>query len=441
MTFRRSSRFSLLAASTMIIGASLVSAAQVNQTPPSTQQRLTLQGAEQLALQNNPNVSVSKLLALAQGQVTRQVRSNELPNVTGYLTAVDSHEGSRITAGGLNNPIIFERAAVGITASQLITDFGRSRNLVASAQLRAKASEFAQKATVADVLLAVDQAFYEALQSQSLLQVAQETVRQRQVTVDQVQALTNAKLKSDLDLSFAKVNLSQANLLLLDAENRKDAAFASLNTILGYEKQLSYLLVDETGGMPTPPPTNKDELLAKAFQSRPDLAEVEEQWESAERFRRAEHDLFRPSISALAAVGDTPIRADQLSPWYGAVGVNLSFPIFNGFQYSARAKEADYRAAALKEQVRDIRDRIARDVQVTWMTTNSAYQRVGVTAQLLQQANLALDLARTRYKLGLSSIVELSQAQLQQTEAAIGNANARYSYQQALAALSYQTGR
>lgn len=423
-----------------MLGAT-TAATQVGASSQPPPQRLTVQDAEQLALRNNPNISVSKLLALAQTQVTRQVRSNELPNVTGYLTAVDAHEGSRITAGGLNNPIIFERAAVGVTISQLITDFGRSRNLVASAQLKAKASESAQKATASDVLLAVDQAFYEALQSQSLLQVGQETVKQRQVTVDQVQALTNAKLKSDLDLSFAKVNLSQANLLLLDAENRKDAAFASLNTILGYEKQRSYLLVDETERTPTPPPANEDELLTKAFQSRPDLAEIEERWESAERFRHAEHDLLRPSINALAAVGDTPIRADQLSPWYGAVGVNLSFPIFNGFQYSARAKEADYRAAALKEQVRDIRDRIARDVQVTWMTTNSAYQRVGVTAQLLEQANLALDLAQTRYKLGLSSIVELSQAELQETEAAIGNANARYAYQQALAELNYQTGR
>ena len=407
--------------------------------PPQAPIRMTVREAEQMALRNNPTISVSKLLALAQSQVTRQVRSTELPNFTLNLTAVEPHEGSRIAAGGLNNPVIYERAAGGITASQLITDFGRSRNLVASAQWKAKAADSARLATVADVTLAVDQAFYEALQSQALLLVAQETVKQRQVTTDQVQALTNAKLKSDLDLRFAKVNLAQANLLLLDAENRKSAAFASLNTLLGFEKQQTYLLVDETGGTVPPPPQNSDELLAKAFQSRPDLVEIEAQYQAAEHFRQAEHDLMRPSISALGTVGDTPVRADQLSPWFGAVGVNVSFPIFNGFQYSARAKEADYRAAALKEQLRDVRDHIARDVQVTWLAANAAYQRVGVTAQLLDQANLALDLAQTRYRLGLASIVELSQAQLQQTEAAIGNTDARYAYQQALATLAYQT--
>jgi outer membrane protein len=109
--------------------------------------------------------------------------------------------------------------------------------------------------------------------------------------------------------------------------------------------------------------------------------------------------------------------------------------------YSARAKEADYRANAAQEQVRDLRNRIARDVRVTWLSAQSTYQRMSVTARLLTQANEALDLAQTRYKLGLSSFVELSQAQLAQTSAEIENTNARYDYQESLAAIRYQTGQ
>ena len=136
------------------------------------------------------------------------------------------------------------------------------------------------------------------------------------------------------------------------------------------------------------------------------------------------------------------MRADQIaSSWYGAAGVNMSIPVFNGFLFSARAREADYRASALQQQVRDLRDRIARDVRVTWLEANTAYERVGVTEQLLKQANLALDLAQTRYKLGLASIVELSQAQLQQTDAQIGNTNARYEYLSTLSALNFSLGK
>lgn len=136
------------------------------------------------------------------------------------------------------------------------------------------------------------------------------------------------------------------------------------------------------------------------------------------------------------------MRADQIaSPWYGAIGANISIPIFNGFLYSARAKEADYRAGAAKSQVDELRQAIARDVNVTVLQSQSNFQRIAVTQQLLDQANLAFDLAQTRYKIGLSSIVELSQAQLAQTEAEIDCATARYSYQGSLAMLRFQTGQ
>ena len=118
----------------------------------------------------------------------------------------------------------------------------------------------------------------------------------------------------------------------------------------------------------------------------------------------------------------------------------MNIPVFNGFLYSAQAKEASIRAQAASEQSRVLRDRIARDVRTAWLASNTAYQRVAVTAELLTEANLALKLAQTRYQLGLSSIVELSQAQFQQTDAAIGNTDAQYQYRLALATLSYQTG-
>jgi outer membrane protein len=407
-------------------------------TPPS---RLTLRDAEQLALKNNPQISLAKLLTLAQEQVTREARSSEMPTAAVNLTAVEPHNGSRIAAGALNNPTLYERAAGGLTVGQLITDFGRTRNLVGSARFRELSQVAAEKATAADVTLAVDQAFYSALSAQAQLNIAQQTVTTRQTTADQVQALTRAKLKSDLDLSFANVNLAQAKVLLLDAQNRKDAAFADLNAVLGFEKQQAYLLIDETGGAIPVPAADESDLLNLAFRSRPDLAALDDQREAAERFRRAEHDLNRPSISALGVVGDAAVRVNQIDPWWGAVGVNVNIPLFNGFLFSARAREADYRAAATQQQVRDLRDRIARDVQVTWLEAQSSYQRVSVSEQLLSQANLALDLAQTRYQLGLSSIVELSQAQLQQTEAAIGSATARYNYLTALSALRFQTGQ
>jgi outer membrane protein len=360
------------------------------------------------------------------------------PQTYANITAVDARDNSRVTAGGLNNPIIYTRAAAGATVAQLITDFGRTTNLVASARLRARADEQTAIATKEEVLLGVDQAFFNALGSHAVLRVAEQTIASRQLLSDQVSALTKSKLKSDLDLSFANVNLAQAKLLYLDALNNDKAAMASLSAILGYSTVENFELVNDNQAI-TPPPGDIDQLLADAFAKRPEILALEFESQSAEKLQLANRDQMFPTISALAAYGDAPVRDDRVYGPYAAVGVNLQIPIFNGFLYSAKSHEADLRAQATRQRLLDLRNRIARDVRTNWLAASTAFDRVHVTEQLLTQANLALDLAQTRYKLGLSSIVELSQAQLQQTQAEIANAQAGYEYRFALATLRYQT--
>ncbi|HEX6803469.1 MAG TPA: TolC family protein [Terriglobales bacterium] len=421
-------------ASTPAPGGKQTAATSSSASPPKA---LAIKDAEQLALANNPQITVSRLTALAAQQVTRETRSALWPTAAVDMTGVDSHPGSRITAGGLNNPIIYERAAVGANVTQLITDFGHTTNLISSANLAAQAENENAVATREQIILATDQAFYGALQAQSVTHVAEQTVAARQSVADQVQALFNSKLKSQLDLSFAQVNLSQAKLLLLDAQNNENAAMAALSAVLGYPTLQNVKLIEDTTPL-TAPSANVGELISDAFARRPELLALHYQYESARKFQTAERDLLFPAIRAAGAVGDTPARNPALSNWYGAVGVNIDIPVFNGFLYTARAHEASLRAQAADERLRDLRDRISRDVRTSWLNASTAYNRLAVTQQLLDEAQLALDLAQTRYKLGLGSIVELSQAQLQQTQAQIGNAQAGYDYRLASAVLRYE---
>jgi outer membrane protein len=410
----------------------------VQGSPPSNVIRLSVKDAEALALKNNPAISVARLNALASRQVTREVSSNLWPQTYANLTGVDARNNSRITAGNLNNPSVYTRAAAGATVSQLITDFGHTTNLVASARLQARADEQNAVATKQDILLAVDQAFYTALQTHAVLQVAEQTVASRQLLSDQVSALTKSKLKSELDLSFANVNLAQAKLLYLDALNNDKASITALSAILGYPTLEAFELVNDTEPL-APPPADVDPLIAEAFAKRPEILALEFQSESEEKLHRAEHDQMYPAISALGAFGDSPVRDDVIYGPYAAVGVNVEIPLFNGFLFSAKSREADLRTQATRQRLMDLRNRISRDVRTSWLAASTAFDRVNVSEQLLAQANQALDLAQTRYKLGLSSIVELSQAQLQQTQAEIGNAQAGYEYRLALSVLRYQT--
>jgi outer membrane protein len=440
MTWRLALLLGALALSTHILSnQSLAQVVRLDAgSPPSNVIRISVKDAEAIALKNNPAISVARLTALASEQVTREARSNLWPQAYAALTGVDAQSNSRITAGLLNNPSVYTRAAGGVTVSQLITDFGHTTNLVASARLQARADEQNAVATKQDILLAVDQAFYNSLQTHAVLQVAEQTVASRQLLSDQVSALTKSKLKSELDLSFANVNLAQAKLLYLDALNNDKASMAVLSAILGYPTLETFELVNDTETL-APPAADVDALIADAFAKRPEILALEFQSESAEKFHQAEHDQMYPTISALGAFGDSPVRNDIIYGPYAAVGVNVEIPVFNGFLYTAKSHEADLRAQATRQRLIDLRNRISRDVRTSWLAASTAYDRVNVSQQLLAQANLALDLAQTRYKIGLSSIVELSQAQLQQTQAEIGNAQAGYEYRLALSVLRYQT--
>ena len=403
---------------------------------------LTRKQAEEFALHNNPRVSISQLLARAQHQVVRESRSGELPQLEGSLTAEAAKTGSRIASGSLSDSRLFQHAGGGITLSQLITDFGHTSNLVASTRLEESAQQASAVATKEDIVLVADQAFYDALEAQALLKVAQQTVLTRQATQGKVNQLTQNHLRSTLDLSFANVDLSQAQLLLLDSESNAEAAMATLDEVLGLDHEATYMLIGEPGAVLPAPPVEVEGLIQLALRQRPDLRALDLSRQSQEKFSQAQSDQQRPTISAFGTVGGAPARPGQyfISSWDGAVAANVSIPIFNGFLYSAQAQEARLRAGAAGEQTRQLRDRIVRDVRTAWLQANNAYRRVGVTAQLLQQADQALLLAQTRYRLGLSSIVELSQAQLQETQAAIGHTNAEYQYRLAAATLNFQTG-
>ena len=410
-------------------------------TPTSTAaiRPITLQEAEATAIKNNPQITVGKLQALEAREFTRETRAALYPQVGLSVTAVGSDPGSRISAGFLNNPTVYPRVAAGAAVSQLITDFGRTQNLVANSVFQAKAQDQNAIATQQQIVLAVDEAFYNTLETKALLHVAEETVKARQDLVDQVQALTNAKLKSDVDLSFSKVDFARAKLLLLESQNSYEASLSTLSAILGYPDRQDFAPI-EPSSQNTPPAVDAAPLIQQALNQRPEVRALEDEVTAATKFSKAEHDLWWPTVSANGVVGAAPIRNDNITNWYGAAGVNINIPVFNGFLFNARAKSADLDTEVKRKRLQDLQNNIARDVRNTWLDTEKAYERLSVTQQLREQAQLALELSQARYKLGLATIVELSQAELQKTEADIADTDARYQYAVSQILLAYQMG-
>ena len=412
--------------------------AQAPAPPPGQSQALTLADAEKIALANHPQIQTAQSLALAAKQQTREARSVYYPQANGSLTGAAAMPNSRIAAGGLNNPIIYDRESDGLLVGQLVTDFGRTHELAKSSDLHAQAQQENVVTSQQDVLLQVDQAYFGVLKAEAVLQVAQETVKDRQLISDQITAMAKNLLKSDLDVSFANVGLSQAQLLLIQAQNDVQASFADLSTALGYADQRTFTLAEIP--VPPAPPTDLAGLIQQALQNRPELIGERLNVNSAQTYATAERDLYFPTVSALGAAGLTPVHQTQLTDRYAAVGVNINIPIFNGHLYGALHSEATFRAQAEQQRLRGLQDAVVRDVRTAWLNANAGFQRLSVTEQLLSQATLAMNLAQSRYNLGLSSIVELSQAQLNLTQAQIAEASAKFDYETQSSMLSYQTG-
>jgi outer membrane protein len=399
---------------------------------------LTLTDARRLTVENNPQLGSAKLTASASHQVAPQYRANLLPSLTGLATGVGADSGSRLAAGGLNNSVVYSRLASGVSASQLLSDFGRTRSLMASADLHAQSQDQATEGTRADLLLATTRAFYAVLRAQAVLTVALQTVHSRALVAEQISALAENKLKSTLDLSFANVNLADSRLLLLQARNDLASSKADLAEAMGLPRQTDFVLADEP--MPGAPPASVEVLIQEAIADRPELKSLRLEQSSAERFTKAEHALKYPTVAATGAAGVVPAGESEVPGRYGAAGVNVSIPIFNGGLFKARQSEAEFKAQAAAKNVDNLQNRVMRDVRVAYLSAQTAFERVGLSDQLLQQAQLSLDLSQTRYTLGLSSIIELSQAQLSLTIAQIANASARFDYAAQIALVEYQIG-
>lgn len=405
--------------------------------PPS----LTLQEAHEMALRNHPLISVADLAALASREVVTQVRSGFLPNISANALAVGTAQGNtRLSAiGALNNPAIFDRQAEGLMISQLITDFGRTANLTKSARFQAEAANENAQATREQILLAVDSAYYSTLQAQAVTRVALQTVTNRQIFLDQVAELAKNKIKSDLDVSFAKVNVEDAQLLLSKAQNDLDASFAQLSDVLGLQQAKPFRLVEEP--MPSQVSTNIYDFIQLAMHYRPDLRSLQSQQQAAERTALAERDARFPSIAAVGSAGVAPVHDSALQDTYAAAGIMVNVPVFAGGLYVARQRQAELQAQSAQQSLRSLEDDIIRDVRVSWLNSQNAYDRYRISGQLLANAQESYTLSEARYKAGLSSIVEFNQAELNLISAQISYANTQYEYLVQRSALAFQTGQ
>ncbi len=405
---------------------------------------LTLQQAEMMALQNHPQIQAAQNEAAFAISRSWKTRSAYFPTVNADVTGSGANYAARIGAGFITDSRLFDRFGAGLSFTQLITDLGRTKNLVASSRLQAQAGAQNVQATRYDVLLQVNRAYFDVLHAQALIRTAQETIKTRQTVLDQVTQLAQNQLRSQLDVSFAAVNVSEAKLLLIQAQNSLDEAYAELARALGADRVVDYQVQEEP--LPPSPPASSRRPGRAGNRQPPRVrqpavfprcgVQVRRRRKGSEATHRERswrgrlYPLYRAADFAADSRGICSRSSECLDP-------DFQWPLC-----LRRATKPRSTAPWRRTRSCAMNNCVSR-AMFAWpgRTLPPHYQRIDVTAQLVQQANLAVNLAQGRYNLGLASIVELSQAQLNQTQAEIENLSAKYDYQSQYQALQYTIGQ
>jgi outer membrane protein len=363
-----------------------------------------------------------------------------MPTIAFNATGVEvADTGTATAAGNLTTSSISDRFAYGGNLTQMVTDFGRTSALVGSARATAEAQADIATSTRAQVRLNVREAFYQVLGAEAVLRAARAALDNRALVSRQLSALAQSELKSTLDVDFAKVLQGEAELAVVRAESLVAQQRSHLATAMGSQVPVSASLVDVPGATDVLPPA-PDELLVQGQSQRADLNAAQSQQKASAEFALAEKRLNYPTLSAQGAAGEIPFHDHTLHDNYAAAGFNLSIPIFNGGAYRSRQAEAQLEASARARDVDELRLEVGEQVRDDWYRANEAYRSLDVTERLVAQSKEALRLAQDRYDAGLGSIVELNEAQLNETSAEITAADATYTYLSRRAELDFAAG-
>lgn len=404
---------------------------------------LGLQQALETALENHPIVQEGNASLIASSARVDQTKSLYYPQV--YANADGAAGAARINprfvtpAGAMLQPNLSTYTA-GVLASQRIYDFGYTRNLVESTQSGVRAQEQDVNARRALVIVNVQRSYLNSLKRERLVRIAEETVRERGIIAGQIETLYRQQLKSKLDLDLVRVELVNAESLLVRSRNDLKSSFADLNRAMGIEGSEDYTLEDVAIDVKAQRALN--DLIADSL-AHPEVKRAKEATAAAEAKKRAMKSQYLPTVSAIASGGyfDTfdSTRNVTTGGWWAAGGL-VSMPIFTGGLIENQVKEAAAQEAAAFAQSTNIEQALTQQVTNAYLDTITFTQQIKLAEDLVKTAQEALNLAKQRYKLGLGSVIEVTQSEVGLTAAQTKLAEAQYDYKIAEVTLAYASG-
>lgn len=397
---------------------------------------MTLDKCIELALGNNPQINAAFHDILASDARIKQVWANYFPQLswqTGY-TKIKQLQLS----DALGKNLTFNYYILGqVTLQQMLYDFGVTQNQATIKRLDYEAYKTTLSATINDVIYQTKDAYYNLLFAFENRRVAEDTVKKFEMFYNQAKAFYEIGMNPKVDVTIAEVNLSNAKLQLIQADNAVNLAVAKLNNVMGVPFIDKYNVQERLKYQPVDVSFNQSVEIAR--DARPELKLAELKVESANQTMKLVKKSYFPTLSI---EGQYQRGGKSWNSNYGYnIGGYLNFPTINGMLIKNEIKEARYLYDKEIANAKNTQNSIYLEIQNAFLTLEEKKNQMPVAILGVKQAKENYELSYGRYRVGEASPTELKDAQINYQQAQLTYYNALYQYNSSKAALEKAIGK
>ncbi|MDH5767941.1 MAG: TolC family protein [Nitrospirota bacterium] len=399
---------------------------------------LNLERCIEIAIKKHPNIiAAANTVDINQSRIG-QSKANYYPQ----LSWISGYSKFNALAGSRDQVVVttdrtLEEYSSSVNLNQTIFDFGKTATNVNIQRLNLYSSRSDFENVTDQIIFNVKQAYYGVLQAKRNRDVAAETVKQYELHLEQAKGFFQVGTKPKFDVTKAEVDLSNAKLNLIKAENALRVARVTLNNAMGITVAPEYYLVDNL--------TFKkyeiqfEKALGMAYANRPDLRSIIAKKEAAgESIELAKKDYY-PTLSGNASYNWAGRTVTSLDNGWN-VGATLTFPLFSGFLTKYQVEESKANLNVLKANEESLRQSVLLEVQQAYLNLHDAEERIPTAEIAVRQAEENLDIANGRYAAGVGNPIEVTDAQVAYTSAKTSYIQALYDYKVAQASLEKAMG-
>ncbi|MBZ0155512.1 MAG: TolC family protein [Alphaproteobacteria bacterium] len=379
---------------------------------------LSLERCLEIALKRQPDILASINTVGVNRSRVGQAAANFYPQIdlsSGYSRFSSSSSRSSERSSGGDAEL-----SASATLKQNLYDFGRTSTQVRIQRLNTDASLMDLKSTTEQVIFTVKQTYFGVLQAKRNRDVAEEVVGQFRHHLEQAKGFFEVGLKPRFDVTKAEVDLSNARLNLIRAENSFRLAWVSLKNAMGVSDAPEFALDDTLSYRRYEIALH--EAAERAFRNRPDLQAIRTRIRATEGSVELARKGYFPSVSGTAQYSLAGEKSMDTS-WN--VGATVTFPLFSGYATRYQVEEARASLKVLRANEETIRQTVILDIQQAYLNLKEAEDRIATSELTVQQARENLDIANGRYEAGVGNPIEV-------TDALVAYSNAKTTYNNAL---------